>query len=221
MRILAIIFDFNGVLVDDERVHFQAFKRTLAQLGMELSWSDYCEKYLHYGDIDFFRHFLDDQGESADLDPLIDAKSRYYFQEIENQIPAVDSTVDFIRELDSNIFLAIASAASRREIEFILERLHLLRRFRTLVAAEDVANGKPHPEAFNKALAGLRRVGLDLATNNVLVVEDSYRGIDSAHAAGLKCVALSTSYPEKRLGQADLVLESLEGWTLQQLEASL
>ena len=58
MQLRAIIFDFNGVLVDDEPVHFRAFQQTIQEEGLDLGWEEYCEKYLPYDDINLFSHFL-------------------------------------------------------------------------------------------------------------------------------------------------------------------
>ena len=60
-----------------------------------------------------------------------------------------------------------------------------------------------------------------LEPEQVIVIEDSYRGVDSAHQAGLQCVALSTTYPSARLSEADLVVETLAGWSLEQLAERL
>ena len=117
--------------------------------------------------------------------------------------------------------LAIASGAARKEIESILDQLQLLERFATIVSAEDVVKGKPHPETFLKALAGLKEGNSSLEAQQVLVIEDSYRGVQSVHTTGMKCLALTTTYSPEQLAEADLVLETLQGWTLEGLEEAL
>ena len=224
MRIRGIIFDLNGVLVDDEPVHFRGFQQALEEEGMTLSWEEYCEKYLPYDDRNFFLHFLSDQNRESNLQPvnqLIDRKSHHYFKAIERHVPMIEPSVEFVRKLSPKVLLAIASGAAKKEIEFILGQLGLLKRFAAIVSAADVVNGKPHPEAFLKALAGLKGQDPTLKRDEVIVIEDSYRAIRSVHMVGMKCVALATTYPTGELGEADLVLEDLAGWTLQRLEEQL
>ncbi len=224
MEIQAIIFDFNGVLVDDEPVHFRAFQRTIQEERLDLDWEEYCEKYLPYDDHNLFTHFLKDQDRPIapqDIDRLIQVKSRHYFKAIGQNAPAIQSSIDFVSNMPSKVGLAIASGAARKEIEFVLDQLNLRQRFSTIIASCDVEHGKPHPESFLKALEGLKRDKPTLERDRTIVIEDSYRGIDSAHQAGMKCVALSTTYPPEKLAEADLVLETLEGCSLEQLEDRL
>ena len=224
MEIRGIIFDFNGVLVDDEAIHFSAFQQTLQEEGLNLDWEEYCEKYLPYDDHNLFTHFLKDRDRPSslqDMDRLIQVKSRHYFKAMEQATPAIQSSIAFVNDTPPEVALAIASGAARREIEFILDQLDLRQRFSPIIAASDVENGKPHPEAFLKALKGLQERDPSLERDGTIVIEDSDRGVDSAHQAGMKCVALSTTCPPKRLSEADLVLETLEGWSLHQLAARL
>ena len=224
MQIRGIILDFNGVLIDDEGAHFHGFQQALKEEGLTLSWEAYCQDYLPYDDRNFFMHFLSDQNREADpqnIRRLIDLKSQYYFKAIEEHIPMIQPSVDFVQQLSPTVPLAIASGAARKEIESVLYQLNLLERFATIVSAEDVVRGKPHPEAFLKALAGLKEKDFSIETHQVLVIEDSYRGIQSVHEAGMKCLALSTTYSAQQLAKADLVLEDLQGWTLKRLEEEL
>ena len=224
MQIRGIIFDFNGVLIDDEGAHFHGFQQALKEEGLTLSWEEYCQEYLPYDDRNFFLHFLYDQKRESDsqsIRRLIDLKSEHYFKAVEENVPILEPTIDFLRQLSPAVPVAIASGAARREIESILDQLKLLERFATIVSAEDVIQGKPHPETFLKALAGLKETDSSLETQQVLVIEDSYRGVQSVHTTGMKCLALTTTYSTEQLAEADLVLETLQGWTLKRLEEAL
>jgi beta-phosphoglucomutase-like phosphatase (HAD superfamily) len=224
MGIQAIIFDFNGVLVDDEVIHFRAFQRTIQEDGLDLDWDEYCEKYLPYDDHDLFSHFLENRDRHSapqETERLIQVKSHHYFKAIEGDAPTIQSSIAFVNSIPPGVALAIASGAARQEVEFILDQLDLRQRFSPIITASDVEHGKPHPEAFLKALAGLQKDDPSLERDGTIVIEDSYQGVDSAHQAGLKCVALSTTYSSGKLAEADLVLETLEGWSLEQLAARL
>ena len=224
MPIGGFIFDFNGVLVNDEPVHCYAFQQALKKEQLSLSLEEYYEKYLPYDDHDFFSHFLREHGrptEAGTIRHLMDLKSQHYLRSIEQSIPVIQPSIDFLHSLASRLPLAIASGAARKEIEFILGQLNLHRHFAGIISAQDVVNGKPHPEAFLKALQILRKMNPSLAAESVVVIEDSVGGIASGRSAGMRCLALTTSYGADQLANADLVLESLEGWTLSRLEKAL
>lgn len=224
MTIDAIIFDFNGVLVDDETIHFRGFQKALATKHLEINWDEYSEKYLPYDDRSFFLNFLSNRGVTFDTESLrhlIMLKSAYYFRMVEQQLPIIESSINFILQLNSELPLGIASGAARKEINFILNSLKLLDRFSVIIAAEDVGNSKPHPEAFLKTFRYLKKTHPNLSAERTVVIEDSERGIRSVHAAKMKCVGLATTYSIERMRAADLVIKSLEGWTLERLESKL
>ena len=222
--IRALIFDFNGVLVDDEYLHCSSAQEALRELGLTLSRTDYYWRYLAYDDRQLFTRFLQDQNREVGEETirnLVAQKSSYYFQAIEAEVPVIEPTLRFIRSLPVDLPLAIASAAARKEIQVILERLQLRARFCCVVAAEDVSESKPHPEAFQTAYGQLKERHPQLRKAEVAVVEDSDRGVRAALRAGLRCVAVTTSYSAERLQQADLVTESLEGWSLSAIEEAI
>jgi beta-phosphoglucomutase len=225
MTIQGLIFDFNGVIVNDEPVHCQAFQKALkTELNIDLPRQEYFDKYLPYDNENCIRHFMADRGLPVSqqiVNRLVGLKSAFYREMVEVDIPVLDSTVGFIQALPPGFPLAIASGADREEIEFVLEKLGLHPRFRIIVAAGDVERSKPHPEAFITALDRLQRVSPGLGAEGAIVFEDSHHGIKGAHAAGMRCVALATSYPKEKLLAADLVLETLEGWDLNKLQEAL
>lgn len=224
MRVRGMIFDFNGVLINDEPIHCFGFQQALKEENLELTVEQYYQEYLPYDDYSFFTRFLSERGRQPSdekIRRLTKLKSYHYFKSMEGSVPVIEPSLDFVRALPSEIHLAIASGAARQEIEFILSKLKLRERFAGIVAAQDVVNGKPHPDAFLKALRILQDRDCDLTPAQVLVFEDSYRGVESAHRAGMKCVALTTAYAAARLADADLVLDSLQGWTMARLEQAL
>jgi beta-phosphoglucomutase-like phosphatase (HAD superfamily) len=127
-----------------------------------------------------------------------------------------------IVDLAAVVPLAIASGALRGEIECVLDAAAVRERFPVIVAAGETARGKPAPDPYVAALAGLRHQGV-LAANAApsVAIEDSHWGLESARAAGLRTIAVATSYPAGAL-DADLVLHSLADlrldhlWTLMQ-----
>jgi len=224
MRIRGLIFDFNGVIVDDEPLHARAVQRVLQEENVELSLPEYYDKYLPFDDFNCILNILRDRQEPCHetrIRELVARKAVHYFDEVRENIPALAGSIGFIRSLPHALPVVIASGAARREIEFLLLELDLTDRFLKIIAAGDVANSKPHPEAFLKAFEILRTHVPDLDRTEVVVFEDSYLGVQAARTAGLKCVGLSTSYSPERLSAAHLVVDSLAGWTVERLEAAI
>ncbi|GBD37951.1 Fructose-1-phosphate phosphatase YqaB [bacterium HR37] len=218
-----IIFDFDGVIVDAEPLHLRAFQEVLAKEGIQLSREEYYDKYLALDDTGFFRAILRDRGRAINnetIEKLKSQKSTYYTSIIKKgQITPFPGVIDFIEKASQSYILAIGSGALREEIEFILEKLGIRKRFKEIVSAEEVERCKPAPDTFIEAL---NRVNRDLQNpvypNECLVIEDSIAGIKAAHSAGMKCLAVANSYPESRLKEADIVVSSLKGITPLYLE---
>lgn len=211
----AIIFDFDGVIVDTERLHFEAFRRVLAEEVIPLTWEDYTRIYLAMDDKGCFSMALDRHRRevtSEVVEALIWRKARYFRDLVSDSVILFPGVASFIREAAERCPLAIASGARRDEIEFLLGKVSLRAFFQVVVAAEDVGKGKPDPEAYITALTRLNRLrpGRPLRSSECLVVEDSLHGVAAARAAGMRCLAVTNSYTADELVVADLVVKSLE-----------
>lgn len=220
----AIIFDFNGVLVDDEPVHLELFQRVLAEEGISLSEKDYYARYLGMDDKGCFKAAFAEHGKELDahhLAELIQRKARYYRESIKTEIRPFPGVKQLVPLAAAHYPLAIASGALRSEIEIITERISLIKYFQVIVSTEDTNEGKPNPEIFIKALARLnqnRPGGEPMRPSECLVIEDSKEGILGAHRAGIKCLAVTNSHPAEELTEADAVVRSLEEVDLEYLE---
>jgi beta-phosphoglucomutase len=218
----AIIFDFDGVIVDTERFHFQAFKRVLAEEEIPLTWEEYTQAYLAMDDKNCFRTALARYGREIApgiVDGLSERKALYFFAALSDAVTLFPGVEGFIREAAGKVPLAIASGALREEIEFLLAKVGLREFFPVVVAAEDVVRGKPDPEAYIAALGRLNRLiaGRPVRPSECLVVEDSRHGVAAAAAAGMRCLAVANSYAPQELSAAHLILKSLEQVNLQQI----
>lgn len=212
----ALIFDFNGVISDDEFVHQDAFTQTLGEEGIQVSTDQYLEKYLGRDDRDCFQMVY--AKASRELPPdeakrLIRRKSEVYLELAANRVRLFPGVLSLLEEVWGKYPLAIASGAQRHEVEFVLELFRLRRFFCSLVTQEDVCQGKPSPEIFLKALEGINQTGFYKDTvlpAHCLVVEDSPAGIEAARAAGMKCMAVSNTQPPERLSRAHRTVPGLE-----------
>jgi len=211
----AVIFDFDGVIVDSERAHFEMFRRVLAEEGVPLTWEQYYGRYLAMDDKGCFTAVLSDRGIAADaskVSDLVRRKSRYYSEHAQGSLEMIPGSVELLDALRrEGIPAAIASGALRNEIEHVLDVRGLRGHFSVIVSAEDCSAGKPDPEPFLKAMDALSREVPGLRPPECLVVEDSLHGIAAAKKAGMKCLAVATSYPVGQLGEADMAVESLVG----------
>ena len=220
----AVIFDFNGIIVDDEPIHFELFKRVLAEEGIELTEQDYYARYLGFDDRGAFNAAYREHGHSIDervLVQLIDRKALYYQSEIRTRVRIFPGVENLVAKLATAFPLAVASGALRHEIETILSTAGLLDQFAVIISAEDVKQGKPNPEIFLKALTRLNAQvpnGQSIFPSDCLVIEDSKEGIRGARQAGMKCLAVTNSHAAALLGDADAVVKSLEQVTLPFLE---
>lgn len=215
-ELAAIIFDFDGTIADSEPLHLAAFQRTLAEeLGLELTEREYTERYLAYDDRKLFEVFLRDRERAvsaAQFERLVEAKEAHYAR-LAGSPPLLPGAAEMIRNASARWPLAIASGALEHEVRLVLEREGLLPYFSALVTAEKVSRGKPHPDSFAAALEALnRRAGHEggIAPASCLVAEDSLAGIAAGRSAGMRVLAVTTSFGRERLGEADRVVDSLE-----------
>ena len=211
----AIIFDFNGIIANDEPIHFDLFAKVMAEEQVVISREEYNQLYLHLNDHDAFETGLrkhDKTFTPENLSKLIHRKTGYYNKVISSLEVLFPDAPDFIRKAAGLFPLGIASGALNTEIEFILKRAGLELFFPVIIGAEKAVRGKPHPECYLNALQGLNtyyKKSPPIKPSEVLVIEDSIGGIEGAHRAGMICLAVTNSYPRNELHGADFVVDSL------------
>jgi beta-phosphoglucomutase len=218
----AIIFDCDGVIADSEPLHFAAFQRVLAEEGIHLTEETYYGSYLAMDDRGCYTKAFGERGLSLDdekLKELIARKARYIEPAMRSQLNLFPGAADLIKKASEKYPVAIASGALRGEIELILKCGEIVGCFTVIVSAEDVARGKPDPESFLRACELLGAAsGKRIEPRECLVVEDSIHGVRAARAAGMKCLAVTNSYPEDKLREAERVVERLSDISLSEIE---
>lgn len=212
----AIIFDFNGVIVDDEPLHLELFRRVLGEESITLTDEDYHAKYLGYDDRGCFTAALNDAGRTglsanaAFIAELIERKAGYYREAIEARFLLFPGAVELVKKLAAKFPMAIASGALRGEIEVVLTRGGIRDCFKEIIASEDVTACKPDPEGYVMALAALNSGRQEpIQPNECLVIEDSIAGIEAAKLAGMQCLAVTNSYKADELAAADWIVATL------------
>ncbi|MFZ2223740.1 MAG: HAD family phosphatase [Candidatus Deferrimicrobium sp.] len=211
----AVLFDFDGILVDSEPMHHRAFTEVLDPLGMGFTWQEYVETYMGFDDRDSFREAFRSKGiglDDATLAKLVAAKSRAFLEGIRGGVTAYPGAVSMIESLGTaGRPLALCSGALRSDIEPILEQLGIFRRFDVIVSADDVRRSKPDPESYALAYRRLSETCPRALTvpGKSFAVEDTPAGIRSAKGAGLRVLAVTNSYGPAELSEADWIIDSL------------
>jgi HAD superfamily hydrolase (TIGR01509 family) len=182
----------------------------LAPLGKTISWPEYVKTFIGFDDRDAFRHAVPNLG-TGELQTLITKKASV-FQKLTQSggAAALPGSVALIKHLSGKIPIAICSGALRADILPILGNLGIEKTFDTIVTADDTHISKPDPAPYKLAMQRLD-------VKDGLAIEDTPAGIASAKGAGLKALAVTNSYPPESLTQADAIVASLEGLTLEQL----
>lgn len=216
----AILFDFDGVLFDTEPLHFDMFREVLRMEGISLAPDAYYARYVGLTDPACFRAALADYGRSPvsseTVAQLVRRKTELMQAALRAQLPVVPGVRDSVQAVASQYRTAVASGALREEIALCLELAGMTSMFEHVSAAQDVHQGKPDPALYLHALAALNRRS-SLRADECVAVEDTPHGIEAAHRAGMRCIAVATTLPESSLSAADVVVPSLQTTTVESL----
>jgi HAD superfamily hydrolase (TIGR01509 family) len=226
MPLRAIIFDFNGVIADDETPHLLMFQQALREEGLSLTAAEYYGAYLGMDErnclaalVEKARGRRDPACERRVHDRKVALFRDYTARNPPELFPGV---VDFVNEAGRRYRLAIASGGTREQIARALAGTPIEQAFPLIVAAEDTTIGKPDPQIYIVTLTKLNglapRPEPPFRAADCLVVEDSLAGIRSAKAAGMTVVAVATTYPAEKLKEADAVYPGLAAVTFAELE---
>jgi beta-phosphoglucomutase len=215
----AIVFDFDGVIVNSEPVHLRAFQAVLAEEGLSLSARDYYDRYVGLSDRDAFETVLAETGESRPggwSERLTARKTLEVQRVLAEATPLFPAAAARIQALATDVPLAIASGALRPEIERVLANAGLSTCFTAIVAAGEPPRGKPAPDPYTLAVQRLSRaIGRSLSPSRVVAVEDTLQGLTSARAAGLRTIGVTTTFPAPVLACADYVTTDISDVTIE------
>ena len=204
----ALIFDMDGVLVDSEPLWREAEREVFAGVGLELDDAD-CERTMGMRTDEVVRHWFGRspwEGPSpAAVEALIEAKMQELIAERADAMPGVEHAMTIAR--DAGLELALASSSPPSLIDAVLSKLGYENAFAVARSAVDEDFGKPHPGVF---LTTARL--LDVDPGDCVVIEDSLAGVRSAHAAGMRVIAVPPAhlFDEPDYDDADIKLGSLE-----------
>ncbi len=210
----AIIFDFDGVLVVSERLHYQAFAQALEELGGRLSWEEYEAEFIGVPDkVTAERSLVKNRLDATDemVKRLLSRKTEIFDASLPDGVTPAQDLTTVIRTLADSYTLAIASGAFRHQIIPVLEHHGIRDAFVAIIGQDDVRRGKPDPEPYLLAWKQIRdAVKEEVAPQQCLVVEDALPGLEAARAAGMLSVAIATYYSASSFPQGQIVLSCLK-----------
>lgn len=200
----AILFDMNGVLIDDEDLHRAAFQHVVTKVNLSMSDDDYRVFFAGRTDEAGFRAFFAERAprQLALIGDFLERKTHSYQELAKTNLRRYGGAAELVHRLrDTNHQLALVTSSIRDEVTVVLDFLALGDAFHTVVTAEDVTEGKPSPVPY---LTGAKRLGRLPA--ECVVIEDAPSGISSAKAAGMACAAVTSTHGAGELALADLLV---------------
>ena len=222
--IQAILFDFNGVIINDERIHLKAYREVLLAADVPLTDEDYFA-CLGMDDAAFVRAAYLRAGRTLgdeQMHVIVTREHELHREMIKNDLPVPFGVVSFIKAASRRYQLGIVSMAERCEIDHVLSLTGLDGLFSIIVSAEPNLKHKPAPDCYLRGLDLLNEVRraareLPLLARECLVIEDAPPGIQSARGAGMRTVGVTTTVSESQLRDAgaDIVTSNLGDWTLE------
>jgi beta-phosphoglucomutase family hydrolase len=181
--IKAIIFDFDGLMVDSEPAHYHAFKKALKGYEVRFLWKDHM-RYLGISDKEMCEGLVKEHHLELTPSELMKKKDKAFLRVLQKIRPmtGLSRLLKRIRAYKK----AVASGSHKKEIQIVLRNLGLLDKFDIVVSSDEVKKGKPAPDLF---LLAAKKLGVK--PSECLVLEDAANGVVAAKAAGMKCYLIS------------------------------
>lgn len=203
MPLKAVLFDFNGVIINDEPLHEKLLEQILLEENLRLKPREFRKVCLGRTDRACLADILHDRGRVPTptyLDGLIARKAQYYQQQIAalDKLPIYPGLSDLIFNLRAtHLKMAVVSGALRSEIELVLKRTGLEQHFSAIVSGDDRVASKPKPDGYLLAVKRLNQQDPDLVLQpqECLVIEDTFAGIEAGKLAGMQVVGVANTYP--------------------------
>jgi len=202
---LGVIFDMDGVLVDSNAAHFEAFKKLGEQIGVPFT-RELLQRTVGMHNNQIFPIWLGAGIAQSEITRLAGEKEQIYRSIARGTLREIPSARVLVKRLyDEGIPLAVGSSGPRENVELAIETLGLAPFFKVRVTGSDVTHGKPNPEIFLKAAEKL-----GLRPSDCVVIEDAPQGVRAALAAGMRVIAVTTTCPASELSAATRVVSSLD-----------
>ncbi len=216
-KIRAVIFDMDGVLVDSEPLINAAAIAMFKEKGLEVQPDDFLP-FVGAGEDRYIGGVAEHYRFALDVPAAKQRTYEIYLDMVPSRLEAFSGAVEFVKRCrDANLRVAVASSADAIKVRANLEKINLPVSFwDAVITGEDVVKKKPAPDIFLTAAKKL-----DVPAQKCVVIEDAVNGVQAAHAAGMKCIAVETTFPLERLSEADVVKDSIADIVLSDLDPYL
>lgn len=227
MTLKAVLFDFNGVIINDEPVHQKLIEEILLSENLRPSAEDYWKDCLGRSDRACLKVLLEKRGRimsDQDLTRLISKKAKAYRHQLENlsELPIYPGVKDLIDKIcEAQLIMGVVSSSLRSEVEFVLEKAQLRQYFSVIIAGDDIKVSKPEPDGYLLAVERLNQQfpELNAKPSDCLAIEDTPAGIEAAKRAGMQVVGVANTYPFHMLQrQADWTVDYLNQLELERVQ---
>lgn len=193
-----IIFDMDGTMIDNMMVHHRAWQAQFKSIGIEMTLEEVMEK-VHGVNVEILERLFGDQFTPAERVEISRQKEATYQKIFLPELKLIDGLADFLEAAKAaNIPMAIGSAAPPENVDFVLDNLNLRHYFKAIYHSGNVEKGKPNPEVYHKAAAGI-----GLKSSECLVFEDSITGAATAKNADCPAIIVKTVHQEEEFKQFD------------------
>jgi beta-phosphoglucomutase family hydrolase len=211
-KLEAVLWDLDGVIADTGIYHYQAWVDVFGKLGKTFTEEQFMR---HFGQRhDTIIHSVLGEVTQEEFDAITDEKQENYRQRVARNIKPMPGAIELIKSLGKNgIKTAIASSAPPENVDIIIKGLGIESCFDAYARGTEVAEGKPSPLVFLLAAEKL-----EVDPHDCVVIEDAIAGVAAAKRAGMKCIAVTNSHPRNKLDQADLIVDTLEDISINDLK---
>ncbi|MCK5434698.1 MAG: HAD-IA family hydrolase, partial [Dehalococcoidales bacterium] len=212
----AIIWDMDGIIVDTAPYHLKAWQEVFQKRGVAFTEEDFRRNFGQRNDT-IIRNTLGKLTSPSEMDAIAREKERKFRNAVRQNIKPLPGAIELIKSLAPHGFkLALASSAPIENIKLLTKGLGVNKCFHAIISGSDVTEGKPSPQGF---LLAAQRLGVE--PKNCIVTEDAIAGITAAKRGGMKCLAVTNTHSRPSLTEADLVVDTLEAVTVNDLEELL
>ncbi|MFM6405847.1 MAG: HAD family hydrolase, partial [Microcystis sp.] len=199
----AVLFDFNGVIINDEPIHQELINEILLGENLLPLGSEFAELCLGRSDRVCLRNVLTRRGRQVTeeyLTKLINKKASLYRERLGKleKLPIYEEIYSFLKRVKArDLQIGLVTGAIRSEVESILQRVGLGDYFSVIVTGDEISTSKPQPDGYLLAVERFNRwnFNLQLQPWECLVIEDTFVGCEAAKRAGMQVVGIAHTYP--------------------------
>lgn len=209
----AAIWDMDGVIADTASYHLSAWQEIFQEMGVKFTKEDFRYSFGQRNDT-IIRNTMGEETSQEKIDAISGEKEASFRRRIEQNFKPLPGVIKLITSLKEHGFkIALASSAPIENIQLLSTGLGIENYFQTIISDKDVTEGKPSPQGF---LLAAQRLGVE--PKKCIVIEDSVAGVTAAKRAGMHCLAITNTHPRRSLTGADLIVDTLETVTANDLD---